>query len=87
MFTTGASHSELALLLLHQYAADVRLIVALLHNVILRGFNSIYLQAPAVKPSDVPDFLGYSLAWCRFVKAHHDDEVRSKGEVEEGGLN
>ncbi|KAK4703466.1 hypothetical protein P7C70_g2754, partial [Phenoliferia sp. Uapishka_3] len=59
--------------------------MALLHNVILRGFNSIYLQAPAIKESDVPDFVGYALAWCRFTKAsrlsgrgaHHDDEEES----------
>lgn len=49
--------------------------MALLHNVILRGWNSIYLQAPHIKPEDFPDFIGYASAWCRFVKAHHDDEV------------
>ncbi|EJD36055.1 hypothetical protein AURDEDRAFT_92861 [Auricularia subglabra TFB-10046 SS5] len=48
--------------------------MALLHNAILRGFNSIYLQAPHVLPADYADFVGYSLAWFRFVKSHHDDE-------------
>lgn len=48
--------------------------MALLHNAILRGFNSIYLQAPYIKPEDRADFVGYSLTWYRFVKSHHDDE-------------
>ncbi|KAF2089649.1 hypothetical protein K490DRAFT_72358 [Saccharata proteae CBS 121410] len=48
--------------------------MALLHNAILRGFNSIYLQAPHVTRDDYADFIGYSLAWYKFVKSHHDDE-------------
>ncbi|KAI5298900.1 hypothetical protein KEM56_003681 [Ascosphaera pollenicola] len=48
--------------------------MALLHNAILRGFNTIYLQAPHVQPKDYRDFIGYSLTWCKFVKKHHDDE-------------
>ena len=48
--------------------------MALLHNAILRGFNSVYLQAPHVKPVDYADFVGYSEAWFNFVKSHHDDE-------------
>lgn len=48
--------------------------MALLHNAILRGFNSVYLQAPHVKPADYVDFIGYSLAWYKLVKSHHDDE-------------
>lgn len=48
--------------------------MALLHNAILRGFNSIYLQAPYVKVEDYAAFVGYSLTWFRFVKSHHDDE-------------
>jgi hemerythrin-like domain-containing protein len=48
--------------------------MALIHNAILRGFNSIYQQAPHVKPTDHADFIGYSLAWFTFVKGHHDDE-------------
>ena len=51
--------------------------MALLHNAVLRGFNSIYLQAPHVKPADYAAFIGYSLAWYRFVKSHHDDEEES----------
>ncbi|KAG9602720.1 hypothetical protein KCU77_g2435, partial [Aureobasidium melanogenum] len=48
--------------------------MALFHNAILRGFNSIYLQAPYVKVEDYAAFVGYSLTWYRFVKSHHDDE-------------
>ncbi|KAI5195712.1 hypothetical protein E4T38_08913 [Aureobasidium subglaciale] len=48
--------------------------MALLHNAILRGFNTIYLQAPHVQPEDHHAFIGYSLTWYRFVKSHHDDE-------------
>ncbi|KAJ3557002.1 hypothetical protein NPX13_g10019 [Xylaria arbuscula] len=48
--------------------------MALLHNSIFRGYNSIYQQAPNVKEVDVNDFIGYSLTWYKFVKSHHDDE-------------
>lgn len=48
--------------------------MALLHNSIFRGYNSIYLQAPHVKDADKPDFVGYCLTWYKFVKSHHDDE-------------
>ncbi|GAO15714.1 hypothetical protein UVI_02018730 [Ustilaginoidea virens] len=48
--------------------------MALLHNAIIRGFNSIYLQAPHVQTDDVDDFVAYSLAWHKFVVSHHDDE-------------
>lgn len=48
--------------------------MALLHNSIIRGFNSIYLQAPHVPDADKAAFIGYSQTWFRFVKSHHDDE-------------
>jgi len=48
--------------------------MALLHNSIFRGYNSIYQQAPNVKDSDKADFIGYALTWHKFVKSHHDDE-------------
>ncbi|KAI8960386.1 hypothetical protein F5Y11DRAFT_330056 [Daldinia sp. FL1419] len=48
--------------------------MALLHNAILRGYNSIYQQAPHVKPGDKADFIGYALTWHKFVTSHHDDE-------------
>jgi hypothetical protein len=48
--------------------------MALLHNSIIRGFNSIYLQAPHVPDADKAAFVGYAQTWFRFVKSHHDDE-------------
>ncbi|KAL1966602.1 hypothetical protein VTN77DRAFT_4013 [Rasamsonia byssochlamydoides] len=48
--------------------------MALIHNAILRGFNTIYLQAPHVKAADYADFIGYSLTWYNFVRKHHDEE-------------
>ncbi|KAI0395268.1 hypothetical protein F5Y17DRAFT_424461 [Xylariaceae sp. FL0594] len=51
--------------------------MALLHNSIFRGYNSIYQQAPNVKDAEKADFIGYSLTWYKFVKSHHDDEEAS----------
>lgn len=51
--------------------------MALLHNSIFRGFNSIYRQAPYVHEADKPDFVGYALTWFKFVKSHHDDEEQN----------
>lgn len=48
--------------------------MALLHNSMIRGFNSIYLQAPHIEAKDVEHFVTYSLAWHRLVQTHHDDE-------------
>jgi hemerythrin-like domain-containing protein len=48
--------------------------MALLHNSIFRGYNSIYQQAPHIKDADKSDFIGYCLTWFKFVKSHHDDE-------------
>jgi hemerythrin-like domain-containing protein len=45
-----------------------------IHNAILRGYNSIYLQAPNITDADKSSFIGYALTWYRFVKSHHDDE-------------
>ena len=48
--------------------------MAHIHNAILRGYNSIYLQAVHIKEEDKPAFIGYALTWYKFVKSHHDDE-------------
>jgi hemerythrin-like domain-containing protein len=48
--------------------------MALLHNSIFRGYNSIFHQAAHVRDADKADFVGYALAWHKFVKTHHDDE-------------
>lgn len=48
--------------------------MALLHNAIIRGYNSIYVQAPHVPDAEKADFIGYCLTWHKFVVSHHDDE-------------
>ncbi|OAA47857.1 hemerythrin HHE cation binding domain-containing protein [Metarhizium rileyi] len=48
--------------------------MALLHNALIRGFNSIYLQAPYVEAADASDFAAYALTWHKFLVSHHDDE-------------
>ncbi|KAJ8115887.1 hypothetical protein OPT61_g2577 [Boeremia exigua] len=48
--------------------------MAHIHNAILRGYNSIYLQGPHLKEADKAAFIGYALTWYKFVKLHHDDE-------------
>lgn len=45
--------------------------MALSHNAFIRGFNSIYQQAPRVPTEDKPDFVGYCIAWHDCVEAHH----------------
>ncbi|KAH7320729.1 hypothetical protein B0I35DRAFT_450450 [Stachybotrys elegans] len=48
--------------------------MALSHNAFIRGFNSIYQQAPRLLPADKLDFVGYCFAWIECVKAHHHYE-------------
>lgn len=48
--------------------------MALVHNAMIRGFNSIYQQAPWVMEDHKPAFVGYGLTWAKFVLSHHDDE-------------
>ncbi|KAI0012187.1 hypothetical protein F4779DRAFT_626110 [Xylariaceae sp. FL0662B] len=49
--------------------------MALSHNSFIRGFNSIYQQAPCVQdPADRSDFIGYCLAWIECVATHHHYE-------------
>ncbi|KAK6851591.1 hypothetical protein PG995_011716 [Apiospora arundinis] len=45
--------------------------MALSHNAFIRGFNSIYQQAPRVPAVDKADFVGYCIAWHDCVEAHH----------------
>ncbi|KDQ17586.1 hypothetical protein BOTBODRAFT_172044 [Botryobasidium botryosum FD-172 SS1] len=45
------------------------------HNLMIRGINSIYLQAPHVKkPADIADFLYFCGSWCQLVAQHHKEE-------------
>ncbi|KAI9783036.1 MAG: hypothetical protein M1816_001613 [Peltula sp. TS41687] len=48
--------------------------MALSHNSFIRGFNSIYQQAPRITVSDSKDFIGYCLAWHACVDEHHHYE-------------
>jgi hemerythrin-like domain-containing protein len=50
--------------------------MAVVHNMIIRSLNSIYLQAPHIKPEDALAFANYSLQWWRFLVAHHDGEEK-----------
>ncbi|OKL58850.1 hypothetical protein UA08_05841 [Talaromyces atroroseus] len=45
--------------------------MALSHNSFIRGFNSIYQQAPRVSSADKEDFVGYCLAWHDVITEHH----------------
>ncbi|CAM1509534.1 Fc.00g032730.m01.CDS01 [Cosmosporella sp. VM-42] len=51
--------------------------MALVHNMIIRGLNSIYLQAPHVLPTDVLPFLRYSRCWYDLLNVHHSGEEAS----------
>lgn len=48
--------------------------MALVHNSMIRGFNSIYQQAPYIDDELSSDFVQYSLTWASFVTSHHHDE-------------
>lgn len=49
--------------------------MANVHNALLRGLNSIYLQAPYIKePADVADLMLYTQAWADTVHHHHSHE-------------
>lgn len=49
--------------------------MVLVHNMIIRGINSIYLQAPKIKlEKDVEGFLTYMYSWSLLVHMHHDNE-------------
>jgi len=54
--------------------------MALAHNGILRGLNSIYLQATQIPHEDlvvIQDFLTYCQCWCESMHHHHDAEETS----------
>jgi hemerythrin-like domain-containing protein len=48
--------------------------MALSHNVFIRGLNSIYLQAPHIRPEDHADFIAYCKCWCEILNSHHQME-------------
>jgi len=49
--------------------------MALIHNILLRGLNCIYLQAPNISdPSDIQDFMSFCDAWSCTLHSHHTTE-------------
>ncbi|KIO34542.1 hypothetical protein M407DRAFT_16517 [Tulasnella calospora MUT 4182] len=50
--------------------------MALLHNAIIRGFNSLLYYSGKVQPGtkQLNSFLRYGLENCRFIHHHHDNE-------------
>ncbi|KAG7113023.1 hypothetical protein HYQ44_009127 [Verticillium longisporum] len=48
--------------------------MACVHNMIVRGLNSIYLQAPHIPLPEVPAFIQYSLIWYKLVHLHQSCE-------------
>lgn len=49
--------------------------MAQVHNVLIRGINSIYNQAKQVEePNDVKDFMFLIHCYCDLIELHHDHE-------------
>ncbi|TVY54356.1 hypothetical protein LCER1_G004237 [Lachnellula cervina] len=49
--------------------------MCLIHNVLIRHLNCIYLQAPKVKlDKDIVDFTTFMHAWCVILGRHHHTE-------------
>ncbi|KAK4120480.1 hypothetical protein N657DRAFT_692966 [Parathielavia appendiculata] len=44
------------------------------HNMMIRGLNSIYLQAPHIKSADEKGFCKYILLWHELLHGHHSGE-------------
>jgi hypothetical protein len=58
--------------------------MAILHNGLRRGLNTIYLQAPHVQPGDYADFIAYCLLWSPTVTLHHhSNEINPFPAIEE----
>ncbi|KAF1808215.1 hypothetical protein P152DRAFT_253719 [Eremomyces bilateralis CBS 781.70] len=49
-------------------------VMATIHNAFIRCFNTIYLQALHVQPTDYPTFVGYAEAWVIGLASHHNGE-------------
>ena len=52
------------------FAADMSLV----HNVFIRALNSMWRNAPLVKPKDVGAFAGYSITCIQTIHQHHHGE-------------
>ncbi|CAG9990580.1 unnamed protein product [Clonostachys byssicola] len=49
-------------------------LMGVIHNTILLGLNSIYLQAPNITAKDQKAFCAYILKWHEFLDLHHKNE-------------
>lgn len=50
--------------------------MACVHNMVIRGLNSIYLQAPHIQPKDETSFLNYSACFYELLHSHHCGEEK-----------
>ncbi|KAF8902578.1 hypothetical protein CPB84DRAFT_1678772 [Gymnopilus junonius] len=48
--------------------------MTLIHNAFIRGVNSIWRNAPLVKPADARSFAGYCLTLLEAIHGHHSGE-------------
>lgn len=55
--------------------------MALVHNMLIRSYNSIHMQAHHVRSEHVGDFLHYCSAWHAMLEGHHaaEEEVLFPG--------
>lgn len=51
--------------------------MALIHNVIIRGMNSMYLQAEHVRRNEADEFLTFCQCWSELLHNHHHCEERA----------
>ena len=61
-------------LLSDDFGANIAGEMAMVHNVIIRSFGSIWKNAPLVTPKDIPAFLCYSKAAVAMLHEHHHTE-------------
>ncbi|KAK6224736.1 hypothetical protein QIS74_03063 [Colletotrichum tabaci] len=50
--------------------------MTIIHNLIIRILNTVYLQCVNVEksPDDIQDFVSYAIEWARMVEEHHHTE-------------
>ncbi|TAQ88517.1 hypothetical protein B7494_g3157 [Chlorociboria aeruginascens] len=58
----------------HDQYVEGASIMALGHNVIIRGLNSIYRQAPNITANEASHFISYAKCWVEVLDAHHNME-------------
>jgi hypothetical protein len=53
---------------------DVATEMVCVHNMLIRGLNAIYLQAPSISPKDEQSFLHFTEQWLKVLHSHHHGE-------------